>query len=246
MTGLWRSPSGQVFVSDFQSKMFWARDSSTPAAPWASADLPARMEGVFGLSDQEVYAFGRQGGAAHFFRFDGASWNPLPAPPLPVIALHGIAPDLLFAVGDEGMLARWDGAKWSRLDTGSRRVLSRVFVVSADEVYATGHGRELFVASVYGAQRALEHTHPLHGVAKWGERVWVLAGGDLGLSVFENGALVSIKPKLKGTWIEAGESLLVTTPEMVASTSNGVDFKAKTVQGLKNALEASGPPLWRR
>ncbi|MBT3218769.1 MAG: hypothetical protein HN348_06725 [Proteobacteria bacterium] len=74
----------------------------------------------------------------------------MPSPDFHVVDLHGNASDLLVAVGTIGRISRWDGSKWTALDSGTRTNLSSVFVASDTEMYASGHGGALLQGSVYG------------------------------------------------------------------------------------------------
>jgi len=54
-------------------------------------------------------------------------------------AVHGLAPDgPVWAVGNNGVAARFDGAAWTVIPTGVTETLHAVFVAAADDVWAVG------------------------------------------------------------------------------------------------------------
>lgn len=164
-----RSPSGRVYVAAFSDAQggVW-RTPPDGALTWERLPFPA-TQGVFALDDEHVIAW--SGDAFH--RFDGRDVRPMPSPPSRALDVHGCAPDFIVAVGHDGLAARWDGRAWRPWAVSTRGPISRVHVVSPDELYATTPGGALLEGSQYGwAERA-----PLEGmgtgIAKWGGQVLV-------------------------------------------------------------------------
>ncbi len=61
----------------------------------------------------EVYAVGFAGTILHL---EAQGWTAMPSPTaLPLRAIWGVAPDDLFAAGDNEAVLHWDGASWSRV-----------------------------------------------------------------------------------------------------------------------------------
>ena len=182
---LGRSPSGRVYVAAFSDAQggVW-RTPPDGSLAWERLQFPA-AQGVFALDDEHVIAW--SGDAFH--RFDGRDVRPMPSPPARALHVHGCAPDFVVVVGHDGLAARWDGRAWRPWAIPFRGPISRVFVVSPDELYATTPGGALLEGSQHGwAERA-----PLEGmgtgVAKWRGEVYV---GDptRGLMRLEGDALV--------------------------------------------------------
>src|SRR5690606_7395402 len=108
----------------------------------------------------------------------------------------------LVAVGERGLVSRWDGAKWHTWPPVSNALLSSVHVVSPDEMYACGQGAQIWAGSVDGWSLRYRHPGPLGAIAKWRDRVWVAAGGDYGLSELVDDRLESRKPNLTSTQLD--------------------------------------------
>ena len=143
-------------------------DPEPRAAPWREDPVPGTLAGVWGLHDECVFTWGLRGGANVLYRFDGRTWNELPAPG-EILAMHGVAPDLVYAVGRDGLVARWDGRHWTKVVTPGLGVLTDVFVVDEDEMYAVGSGGQLLQGSIHGWAEVL-NGWPLFSVEKWKER----------------------------------------------------------------------------
>src|SRR5262245_28450979 len=146
LTGIWRAPSGWVYVSDVTFRgVHLFRDVFDLKKPPEDFPLPMLPEGVWGLDDRCVFVWGTRKPRPNadleypVFRFDGTTWHELPSPGYAVVAMHGLAPDFVYAVGFRGLVAQWDGAQWKRYPIPTGEVLSSVFVAGPDEMYACGH-----------------------------------------------------------------------------------------------------------
>ncbi len=71
-------------------------------------------------------------------RWNGARWEGVVETPERLRAVHLMAPDDGWAVGDAGAILRWDGAAWRRLDPVTDRPLFGVVAVSPTEAWAVG------------------------------------------------------------------------------------------------------------
>ncbi|GAB5544672.1 MAG: hypothetical protein SangKO_044320 [Sandaracinaceae bacterium] len=117
-TGLWRAPSGRTFVTHAPGKIHQADDVAGGAVV-ERARRPGHDGRVWGLDDAHVYAWGLRGGRSFLLRFDGDRWADMPAPgPERIVAMGGSREDHLVAVGEAGLLARWDGSRWARARGG--------------------------------------------------------------------------------------------------------------------------------
>jgi hypothetical protein len=240
LTGLWRAADGTIYVSDAAS-MVYVR--ALDATAYEHERLDGTLTGVWGLDENHVFVWGRRGGNPVMYVGHHHSWRPIPAPGF-VIDIHGIRPDLVVAVGERGLIARWDGSAWHNMPSPSDRTLSSVFVVSDDEIYACGHGKQLLQGSVHGWVQVLEHSAPLRAVAKWKDEVWIAAGGDEGLSQLKNGKLVSVKPAIKATQLDARHDLIMSCPNKVADTPDGKEFSSLSVAIFEGAVKDE-PPTWQ-
>jgi hypothetical protein len=110
-------------------------------------------------------------------------------------------------------------------------------------MYACGKGGELWEGSVKGWSRRYRHEGPLGSVVKWQNRVWVAAGGDFGLSELVGDRLESRKPNLKCTNLDYRGDLLITCPDIVATTADGSSYMGKGVDAFA-AHTSSIKPDW--
>lgn len=246
LTGLWRAlPSGIVYVADAsQPAMHVYDDVMDHNREPRRYELDFAPEGVWGLDDQHVYIWGTGKDAAGNFehpvaRFDGQRWQRMPAPGFVVSKMHGIAPDLIYAAGWRGGMARWDGRAWNVLPMPTGEVFSDVFVAGPDEMYATGHNGSLLEGSASGwgvITRTVDDRFPYTCVAKLGDQLWV-GGGKMGLfrRKGKTNELELVKPNIRAGSMESRTgSLLITADNMIAGTSDGVGFRAAAIDMLFN------------
>jgi hypothetical protein len=241
-TGLWRSPSGRAYVSVSNGEILVNPDPRPRAAPWQTQRVPATLAGIWGLNDELIFAWGLRGSDAVAYRFDGIGWKELPAPPGEVVGMHGTSDKLVYAAGRDGLLARWDGKGWTKAVSPARGVLSAVFVVDEDEMYAVGPNRQLLQGSTRGWTEILEGPGPLFGVAKWKNEVWVGAA-EHGLMKLAGTKLVPVKPNIKAEKLDARGGLVISSPLAIAGTNDGVAFTGAQIPALAKLVEKN-PPAW--
>lgn len=116
ITGVWRSPGGNVYATEnrVQGSQLLISGSTDPIAPqWQRFPAPTGMNGIWGLDDQHIFAWGGRHGQDCVLRWNGRQWSPMPSPG-EVVGMHGLRPDLIYAVGHGGLIARWDGGRWTQ------------------------------------------------------------------------------------------------------------------------------------
>jgi hypothetical protein len=243
LTAIWRSPAGVVYVSGATSRAVHRFDDVYDLAgrPPVDAVLDAALEGIWGLDDRHLYAWGTRRGARGdlehpVFHGDGQRWVELPAPGPAVIDLQGDAPDRIYAVGYDGLVARWDGHAWRREAVPTREVLCCVHVAGADEVYACGHGGSVLAGrgGDWTKIAEIDGGLPAFAVAKFKGALYV-AGGPLGLYRWPGGgALELIKPNIKATWFDARQELVITCDNEICGTADGQAFAGTAEDFLVN------------
>lgn len=233
-TQLWRSPAGVVYVSGlsagdvYVNPDIFAKDS---AKKWKTHELGQSLDGIWGLDDKFVLAWaGSFEGKNYLFFFDGKKWKELPAPEFAIRAIHGLDRDLIYAVGEDGGVARWDGGQWKQFPTPTDEILLSVFIAGPDEFYATGSAGTLLEGSSQGWGKiasAPAPRGPLLAVAKWNDELWV-AGGRKGLFKRDGkkNKLKLIKPNAKANSFDVGEKLVIGCEDFIAQTSDGENFEA--------------------
>ena len=226
---VWRSPSGQVFLADPVNRAVYRceRLSDAEGGMWNDHRFPAAIHGVWGLSDDAVFAWGGHGERFPMFRWNGDAWTDMPDPGFEVFALHGTSPTCLWAVGDAGQVAFWDGGRWYPFSTPTRENLNAVFVCERDRAFATGVHGSLLEGGTRGWTKIADGPapHSLFAVAWWGDALWVGARqGGLLRRVGRTSTLEVVKPNIWATALEAGTNLLITAPRVIASTADGATF----------------------
>lgn len=246
LTGLWRSiASGRVYVSDASLPGIHVfPDILSAAREHQSYDLRFAPEGVYGLDDDHVLTWGTTKDASGRLeypvaRFDGRTWQEIPNPGFPISRMHGIAPDLIYAAGWQGGMARWDGRGWTVFPMPTGEVLSDVFVAGPDEIYATGHNGSLLEGSASGwavITRTIDDRLPYTCVAKWNDQLWV-GGGAQGLfrRIGQTDQLELVKPNIRAASFDIrGGSLLITADNLIGGTMDGVNFRGAAINALCN------------
>jgi len=241
-TGLWRSLEGPAFVAESDGNLrIWRGDRKKR---WEDVKLGARLRGVWGLSDRCVYAWGQVRDDHRMFRYDGRTWSPMPSPGN-ISVLHGLASDMLYAVGYEGMMSRWDGQAWKRVPIRVKSNFMGLFVAGPDEMYATTESGELWEGTSHGwSKRAEIEDEPLQDVAKFKGKVWV-AGGEAGLLRLKEKTreLECVKPNIEATGFDARGNLLITCEEIVVESKDGKSFMGFGEEVLRET-RANKPKLW--
>ena len=241
-TGLWRSATGKAYVSYSIGQVLVNQDPQPRAAPWREDPVPGTLSGIWGLDDECVFTWGVRGGAGILYRFDGRTWSELPAPG-EISTMHGVAPDLVYAVLRGGLVARWDGTRWTNVVIPGSTLPMDVCVVGEDEMYAVGSGGQLLQGSTRGWAEVVNGAGPLYSVAKWKGEVWV-AAEDRGILKLAGPNLVPVKPNIKATGFDARGDLLVSSRAAVAGTADGTAYFGTTATAA-GKLIAHVPAAWR-
>src|SRR5690606_34080069 len=139
-----------------------------PDGDYTRVGVRATLLGMFGLDDDNVYAWGVRGADPIMLRrTPDADWDEMPSPTLKVFAMDGEAPDRLVAVGMRGSISLFDGRQWVAQASPAAGALGSVHWVSEDEIYACGTGEpHIIEGSVHGWGRRGPFELPLHCIAK--------------------------------------------------------------------------------
>ncbi|HEY0018315.1 MAG TPA: hypothetical protein VGC13_18565 [Longimicrobium sp.] len=152
--GVWGTAASNVYAANHTGLLRYdgAAWSHVADARWRS------LHDVWGSSSTNVWAVGEKG---EMMRWDGAAWTlhrydgtsvaqqPLgsydaPARSYTLRGVWGSAANNVFAVGDSGVVLRYNGTSWTRMTTGTTAQLNRVWGSGATNVYAaTETGRLL-------------------------------------------------------------------------------------------------------
>jgi len=249
LTRLWRAPSGRAWVSEGGARTgVHVETSGELALPrWNFTSLPGVLGGVWGLDESHVFAFGQRvrppgiGGIVHLW--DGARWSETPPPPGLFVGMHGLRPDLVYAVGD-GVVGRWDGLRWERVPAATRAMLSAVRVVSDDEIHACGAGHRVMERGARAWVGRDIAGGGLTSLGVFGAKVLV-AAGERGILSVEGDRLAVWAKDVPATQIDARGDLLAACPGELVVSRDGAEFARFPIGTFREATKDSRP-LWKR
>ena len=245
-TRTWMSPTGVVYVTDAAGAVHVNRNVREHPHAWETFPLRPVLTGVWGISDDVVFAWGKLGTDAPIFRWDGKTWTEIPNTGALVFTMHGTAPDAIYASCDEGVLSRWDGHAWHRVPIPTEQRIPGVFVVSPDEVYASGNVGMLLEGSSHGWGKVTEWKSTLTAVAMFAGTLWI-AGGESGLlrrATRSGNVLEVVDPEVTArTFDVRGDWMLISCDYEVCAT-NGTEVRKGLCRGSLEALLAATPPMW--
>lgn len=152
--GLWGSAANNVYAANYTGMLRYDGSAWSHVAPlrWRS------LHDVWGSAASNVWGVGDKG---ELVRWDGTTWTlfrydgtsvaakglgdfDTPARSYALRGVWGSAANNVFAVGDSGVVLRYNGTAWSRMTTGTTLQLNDVWGSGASDVYAaTATGRLL-------------------------------------------------------------------------------------------------------
>lgn len=239
LTAIHETPS-KTWLSDSAGRIYEYPDKSLSGAR-TTHPLSGVLRGVWGLSDELVFTWGTLRGEPVAYAWDGGEWRQVQTPGH-LIAVHGADPGLVFGVGQQGLIARWDGTGFASVTSPTDGTLSGVFVASGGEMYACGADGELLAGTGQEWRLQVRHEAALACVAKWNGTVY--AGGPGGLYALRDGALHLVRDSFRPLSFDARGDLLIATPTHLVSTCDGVVFGGRTVAGFAR-LSVRKRPGWR-
>jgi len=177
--GLWRSADGKVYVAEsFGEVASCSRPENTGGKVlWQRDKLGAGLNGIWGLTDELVFAWGTRKQAPVLFLFNGKSWDEITPPSFSVNGMHGLSRDTVWACGDGGRVAHWSGNSWQEMVVPGAEPLINLHVAKPDELYAVGVTGAIFEGSSYGWGNIGRIPNALQGdvqaVAVFADTLWV-------------------------------------------------------------------------
>lgn len=239
-TGVWQSRSGQVFVSTSEGYIFRNPDP-VGGGIWDYERVPFSLSGVWGLSDDNVFVWGLTAEAPAMAHFNGQRWTAIDAPSKESLVggMHGISRSMIYAVGGQGLIARWNSSEgWDVMKSPVDEMLTGVWIESENEMYATGEC--ILHGSIHGWVEGIPGETQLTAVAKWRGKVYV-AATEAGLACLESDSLSVVKANVKAQYLDARGDLLVSSPEWVVGSKDGRDFTGVPATVVAPALDRVRP-----
>jgi len=114
---------------------------------WATVEPPSQsytLWGIWGASPTDLWTVGgvAAGGAPSVIRhYDGTTWTDVADVGLPselLFKVWGTRADDVWIVGTGGATVHWDGAVWTRVESGTTARLLTVRGRASDDIYAVG------------------------------------------------------------------------------------------------------------
>ncbi|MCI0451193.1 MAG: hypothetical protein L0Z51_02240 [Candidatus Latescibacteria bacterium] len=133
------SPNDFYVVGDRGCVLHWDGAAFTDIDTGYSDEFTA----VWGAGTDDVWFCAR----SILVHWDGAAATPYESPALPsgtYYAIHGSSSTNVYAVGFNGLVARWDGASWSSVTTGLVATTLNAVFVTGDEVFIGGSNKKLW------------------------------------------------------------------------------------------------------
>lgn len=245
-TAIWQSPERWVWVTDANGRISVTTDIFAEvdmATKWKEEMLDAALFGIWGVHDRAVFTWGERRQQGVVYQWDGKQWIELAPPGFQVHAMHGIAPDQVWACGSGGSVARWDGGRWSPVQTRNDEDIVSIFAAGADEIYACGNRGSILEGSAQGFARIGSIPDAVAGdvqaVAKWHGELWI---GASRLGLWQRKGTTDqfecLKPNIDATHFDARQELVITCEEVIAGTADGAGFRGSA----KNALHLTRQP----
>ncbi len=244
-TGAWLSPTGVTYVVTFDGALY-VRAPGDDGAPggWHRTDFGRDVElhGVWGIDDRDLYIWGRDTWRPLMWHLGRGAITAMPAPPGRTTIVRGVGPELLYAAGDGGFLARWDGSSWERMRLSLSRPVTGLCVADVDDLWITTDNGKLFEGTSHGWALRLQLDAPLYDVGRWRGALWI-AGGRRGLFrlVDRRDELEPVAPDVGAVAIETRGDLLVLADDCLTVSSDGSDFRITCRDVLLAEREAEAP-----
>lgn len=247
LTGLFYTESDTVYASEMHGRLYVRRqDGGRPRWTVTDAGDKVELHGVWGLSDELIYVWGRDAWRPRLWVLNGGQLVAMPAPPARTTIIRGLRHDMLFAAGPHGFLARWDGSTWRRVRLSTLRNVTGLALVDDDTYWLTTDNGKLFEGSSHGWAVRAEHEGPLYDVASCAGGVW-LAAGLMGLLKLQGTAnklaVVASSPSPIG--LMGGTELLALSPQHLATLSPPSMVSGRLCRNALRELRAAMKPSWQ-
>jgi hypothetical protein len=207
--GTWRSvysTSGAVAITGawlsnrrgfFTAGTVLLRYDGAVVSPFASDYVPMKNTAALaGRTANEVYLAQDD----RIYRFNGKTWSALPQAMLAsgqgYRALYVTASGTLYAVGNKGLVHRFDGAKWTQLQSPTTRDLYGVWG-NGQDIYIAGQAGKVWVLNTtsdhFSDQSPRTTTEPLFAIGGSGSNYQIAVGG----ASSNRGLIIE---RINGTW----------------------------------------------
>jgi hypothetical protein len=135
LRALWASGPNDIFASGDQGTVMHYDGTS-----WTklTTGTTATLHGVWGSSPTDVYFVGADINGALVLHYDGNSFTTTRPGGRVLLAIHGRSPNAIYAVGEQGLILRFNGSSWIQEQSGVTEHLEDVWMSPGADVYVVG------------------------------------------------------------------------------------------------------------
>jgi hypothetical protein len=97
------------------------------------------LSSVWGTGPTNVFVVGGRTTQGEIYHYDGSVWRAMTVPNVPLLVwVYGFGPNDVFAVGLGGGIVRYNGAQWSKLNSGTTEALWGIWGTSSSDMWIVG------------------------------------------------------------------------------------------------------------
>ncbi|MGB0715407.1 MAG: WD40/YVTN/BNR-like repeat-containing protein [Phycisphaerae bacterium] len=140
---------------------------------WTELDSGTDIDlfGVWGSSPDDIWMVGGEAGFGSpvILRYDGTTFENVPVPETDredsaLLKVWGTAADDVFAVGEQGLILRYDGTSWTQQPSGTSEDLVALWGTGSDNIVAVGGRANAAVLTYDGTSWSVRSTPGLAGL----------------------------------------------------------------------------------
>lgn len=227
----------------------------TEAAKSSKSAVTQNLRGVWGMSDNDIWAVGDGGTVVHF---DGKAWSPAKSGTAEnLTGVYGVAQNDVWASSEKGSVLHWDGSSWTQASHSAGLTLLSIWASGPKDVWAGGMDGEGDAGIIYRWDGTKWTMQQIPGASS----VWQVAGSGAhdvwmvgssqkggGLVLHGDGAKFDATgydgPGVRGVWASKPEDVWVVPYEGAIQHWNGKAWSKAVVAGPTSPLlrvGGSGP-----
>lgn len=97
------------------------------------------LSAVWGSGPNDVFVVGGTPDRGEVYHFDGTEWSGMNIPRVPILIwVFGFGPNDVYAVGEQGAFIRYDGERWTEVDSGTDEDLWGIWGNTPQDLFIVG------------------------------------------------------------------------------------------------------------